>query len=511
MKRNIVKDDWYVWGEWPGIPWFHSCYIFGLALELKKRSGFSLSKFAIDIKDNVQKIYLLKHEWQEGGEWYLQQIIKNTDKLEKDLIKVEQAADALLKLNKELFSLKADKLSTSQLSVWCDKFHKANHELWSAGMVPNLLELNQGYLSAYLRKYIENTGKITEEEWQTLIAPTALSQAQIEELLFLKMVVESRKEKRLLRSLKKYGEDLILIKKEILKFPKIRKALENHYKKFCWLQYGWTGPASSLEYYLDIFSRFVRQGEAEQLLVKAIKHNLVLKQNQKQLEKKFISGDKHKKLFSLLRRLLFGKAHRMDAFYQGYYAIEPVLRASAKYFGISMSQLYMIYGGDLPSVIKKGKCDIFRLNESLKYSAYIKEGNGLNFYLGAQAKKKMAPVLNALPKIKMIADKITGECAYPGKARGRVKIIANIQEEDKFEKGDILVSYATDPSLLPMMKKAAAFITDMGGLTCHAAIVAREMKKPCIVGTKIATKVLKDGDLVEIDAEKGIVRKINKS
>jgi pyruvate,water dikinase len=59
------------------------------------------------------------------------------------------------------------------------------------------------------------------------------------------------------------------------------------------------------------------------------------------------------------------------------------------------------------------------------------------------------------------------------------------------------------------MKKAVAFVTDEGGIACHAAIVAREMKKPCIVGTKFATKSLKDGDVVEVDAYKGIIRQIN--
>jgi len=56
------------------------------------------------------------------------------------------------------------------------------------------------------------------------------------------------------------------------------------------------------------------------------------------------------------------------------------------------------------------------------------------------------------------------------------------------------------------MKKAAAFVTDEGGITCHAAIVARELKKPCIIGTKIATQALKDGDEVEVDADKGAVK-----
>ena len=63
----------------------------------------------------------------------------------------------------------------------------------------------------------------------------------------------------------------------------------------------------------------------------------------------------------------------------------------------------------------------------------------------------------------------------------------------------------TRPEYLPVMHLAAAFVTDEGGIASHAAIVAREMKKPCIIGTKIATQVLKDGDLVEVDAEKGIV------
>jgi pyruvate,water dikinase len=64
----------------------------------------------------------------------------------------------------------------------------------------------------------------------------------------------------------------------------------------------------------------------------------------------------------------------------------------------------------------------------------------------------------------------------------------------------------TRPDYLPAMQKASAFVTDEGGITCHAAIIAREMKKPCIIGTKIASKIIKDGDMVEVDADKGVVR-----
>lgn len=73
-----------------------------------------------------------------------------------------------------------------------------------------------------------------------------------------------------------------------------------------------------------------------------------------------------------------------------------------------------------------------------------------------------------------------------------------------------MVSTMTFPHFIPAMEKAGAFITDEGGILCHAAIVAREMGKPCIIGTGNATRVLKDGDLVEVDAERGIVRKVEK-
>jgi pyruvate,water dikinase len=64
----------------------------------------------------------------------------------------------------------------------------------------------------------------------------------------------------------------------------------------------------------------------------------------------------------------------------------------------------------------------------------------------------------------------------------------------------------TTPEFVPLIKLAKAIITNVGGITCHAAIVSREMNKPCIIGTKIATKVLKDGDLVEVDANRGVIK-----
>lgn len=105
---------------------------------------------------------------------------------------------------------------------------------------------------------------------------------------------------------------------------------------------------------------------------------------------------------------------------------------------------------------------------------------------------------------------LSGTVACRGKiVRGQIKKIFNSFEVSNFKVGEILVTPMTSPEYLPIMKKAKAIITDEGGLTCHAAITSRELGLPCIIGTKNATKIFKDGDIVEVDANKGIVRKIN--
>jgi phosphoenolpyruvate synthase/pyruvate phosphate dikinase len=107
---------------------------------------------------------------------------------------------------------------------------------------------------------------------------------------------------------------------------------------------------------------------------------------------------------------------------------------------------------------------------------------------------------------------LSGNCAYKGKITGRVCIIkGDGQAKTKeFIPGSILVSVNTSPNMLSVMSQAIGIITDIGGITSHAAIVARELKIPCITGTKVATQTLKDGDLIELDADSGEVRVLNK-
>jgi pyruvate,water dikinase len=101
---------------------------------------------------------------------------------------------------------------------------------------------------------------------------------------------------------------------------------------------------------------------------------------------------------------------------------------------------------------------------------------------------------------------VHGLGAAPGSASGAVRVVADLREGDRLRDGEVLVASMTAPDWVPLMRRAAAIVTDSGGMTCHAAIVSRELGIPCVVGTGDATRVLRDGEVVTVDATHGTVR-----
>jgi pyruvate, water dikinase len=100
---------------------------------------------------------------------------------------------------------------------------------------------------------------------------------------------------------------------------------------------------------------------------------------------------------------------------------------------------------------------------------------------------------------------VRGLGAAPGAASGRARVLRSLADAGRLDDGDVLVAHMTAPDWVPLMRRAAAIVTDSGGMTCHAAIVSRELGLPCVVGTGDATSKLRDGELVTVDATQGAV------
>jgi phosphoenolpyruvate synthase/pyruvate phosphate dikinase len=161
------------------------------------------------------------------------------------------------------------------------------------------------------------------------------------------------------------------------------------------------------------------------------------------------------------------------------------------------------------AALAKGReVDVDIVNERYNLSASWLCGGKLQLVTGSAASKLKKTLLPSDNSTAVQVNELKGAVAYPGRVRGVVKIVNAVKDMEKFKEGDILVSYSTNPSLVPAMNKAAAIVTNTGGVTCHAAIVSRELRTPCVIGTGYATKVLRDGDVVEVNANIGIVKKI---
>ncbi len=483
MNKTNNKN-WLLYGEYYDVFWFHSCYVNGVALAIKDRLGYGLNCVVAEQAENIQRIYVPEEEWREVGKKYLEEVVEKPDKLRLLLNDIRVAADDLIVYSKKLQTLNLSSADKKQQLEILSQYHSKHHLVWILGQVPNVLEFENSYLTDYLKSWLREKG-LSEQEvttvFQILSTPKELSAAQKQEIEILRMATQEK-------------ETTIL-------------EMNDHWQKYNWLQYGWTGPALDKTYFKAIYQDLRKQqSNSKKQLEKLLFLDKKLAEDKKYYCDKLKMPAKIKELFQLLEELLFIKAHRMDATYMSYAAVELLLKKISQDNYLSLAQVYCLYYDWLVDVIKNG-ANIDIINEIKKYSVRYYNGKEMCLLYGKEAHDFTKDIQASLPRIKEV-NELKGECAYPGKISGRVCVVNRTSEMEKFKTGDILVSNVTDPSLLPIMKKAATFITNQGGLTCHAAIVARELHTPCVVGTKIATRVLHDGDMVEVDAELGFVRKI---
>ena len=221
--------------------------------------------------------------------------------------------------------------------------------------------------------------------------------------------------------------------------------------------------------------------------------------------------EKYDALLSLIRSFAYLRTNSIDHMMMAYKTFQKPLTKIAQKLGINLEELTFLTFYEIENGLKN-KID-------LKEKARKRMQNGYLYLIGSQASylfqdRKGVEIFRSFEKFtdvyKSDRKKITGTSAFPGKATGKARVIFDRRLAGELKKGEILVTTMTSPDFVPAMKRAKAIVTNEGGILCHAAIMARELRKTCIIGTKIATDVIKTGDLVEVDANNGIVKIIKK-
>jgi phosphoenolpyruvate synthase/pyruvate phosphate dikinase len=477
---QIKNDDLTYFGERIE-PYFASSIILRGMLDkknLKKalqwnagvRWVYTNNYFFILKKDLALLQEFLKQKFKKDGVKYTKSLIKNCNAYGNKLIRVSRQVKNK-SLGKKLTTTKMRDLLVGYVNAASNYMIFQNIALVEGAVSETALEI--------AKKYSKSEGE-ANKLLSTITVASAITGGEKEQDDFLKMCTTKNPKRNAAKHAEKYG------------WLSIRFFVGN----------AWTEK--------DVLARInaANSTDAKKELEKRIVHRKEREQQIAQTIKGFSKTDKD--LVGLVRDLVFLRTQRTDFFQQSSFYVQPLVKEIAKNFDMTYDELLYLSGAEVLLALE-GKLNAKEVVEKRKIGFIVLFDSDEDKILdGAEANQlvKELPILN---RDSAQAGEIIGKTGYGGKAIGKARIVKSDKDNSKVEQGDILVSMMTTPNFIPAMERAAAFVTDEGGITCHAAIIAREMKKPCVIGTKNATKLIHDGDLIEVDADKGTVKIISKA
>lgn len=479
----------------------------------ERRVKFKITSSLSIYEGNLLKIYFINEDFKELSKDVLSVLIKNPEIGIKDTESVVKLSDKLSIYSDEFNARDYTKTSLPEmLKLWKDYYSKWK-TLHVLGWFQNASDMSDmlftKHLLALLGEKIRKKGAIINQQdaFSKLTTPTEDSNMQKEYEDLLKILVEIEQDSNTREIFT--GLEPRNILKTIQSKP-IGKKLEKHAYEYGWLGYGYVGPNWDELYFIDLLSSLIRQKtNAKKLLEEIQDKKQKLVSEQEKIIKSLGLDENEKLLFEAARGFVFAKGYRKDAMFKFLSRIEPFYQEIARRLLISINDLRYCYPTEFEDLIARKPELISKIQERQKFSLWESKQGSNTFLEGKQAREHLSRL--AFQKEEDLnVSQLTGTTACPGRVRGSVKIINRSEDMKKMSKGDILVSIATNPDLVPAMKIAGAIVADVGGITCHAAIVSRELNIPCVVGTRIGTKALKDGMLVDVDATHGFVRIIKK-
>lgn len=286
--------------------------------------------------------------------------------------------------------------------------------------------------------------------------------------------------------------------------------ITRHAELYGWVYYVYEGPAFQEVQFVEFLQEILNKGISPSVrLEELMAERQCLCEEQKNWIDRLSKNDNERQLLTLASEFVWSKPRRKDYQSKSYFHMEKFYREWARRMGVSLRHARSATIEQIFSGLRGEKIGLDVLESQYQLHSVTNEDGVPRIRVRAEVEvfiKDM--VMQSEEEVDTRMSELQGSTAYPGKARGKVRIVNAPEDMAEFVSGEILVSIATTPSIVPAMKKAAAILTDEGGLTCHAAIVSRELKVPCIVGLRNVTTALKNGEEVKVDAGSGSVFRV---
>ncbi|MBW2967138.1 hypothetical protein KY362_01490 [Candidatus Woesearchaeota archaeon] len=282
--------------------------------------------------------------------------------------------------------------------------------------------------------------------------------------------------------------------------------LNAHVDRYCWIPSDYESAAWDRQHFIGMLKQLLKGTSDPVRKLEALKTQPAsLRKKKDRIIKELDLDQETVKLFEAVADAGYLLDYKKERFTLSHYHMRHWIEEAAKRLNISIRQLRYMTMDEVKAALVNNRIDTAELDERYNYCVVIVDENGAEFYYKDEA-KEMFRLFQ--PTVDGDKTEIQGTCAQAGTVRGYARVMLSSRDQSKMQDGEVLITTMTTPDFVPAMKKAKAIITDEGGITCHAAIVSRELGTPCVVGTKIATRFFRTGDLVEIHAASGIVRKM---
>jgi len=339
------------------------------------------------------------------------------------------------------------------------------------------------------------------EIFNILTTPSDESETLKENKSLLEIAVCIRNDPKL-RDLFKSDNKRIMSEIERLNIGLWNKIM-HHREEYAWMGFCLlSGKPAELDFFLNRIRENIKENP-EKKCKDIVDARIAAEKKIEEIMDRFEFSDEFRKLVELMRKTIYLRTFRIEQINKGIYYSWDTLNRYAKHVGIDYDTLVYLSTKELEELEKKGNTTKLKAiaRERQKGFGYVNDDNGVHVYTSKELDKLKKQLSTKIRDVKVLK----GQLASKGKAKGCVKIVKDASDLDKVRRGDILVTKMTTPDYVAAMERSAAVVTDIGGITCHAAIVSRELGIPCVIGTEIATRVLSDGDIVSVDADKGLV------
>lgn len=481
----------------------------GYVLPHRNAAGVGLAHFVVVFDGPTVTYLIVEDQWKEVSAQYFRRVQQNPSMLTSVFRNIHRTSDALLASAQRIALVATPSHSNRQL---LKLYHVAMARLgrvYHFGLVPTFLDFKEyTYVTDLLMTMLADRGVVEDERGKVFALLTTSTD-------WWDFTIAEDEMRRLIRAIRSnaawssvfaHSEAM----EELTTNRRLRSLLEAYRERFQWLHYGYEGPRMRLEDVIAMIQQRLRGTHGDQSIRQSVaRQHARIAREQSQAIRQYALTRSDVRWFDIARKMSFYKSYRRLRQSQSYAHLEAFQQLLAQRSSISLELWRMLTPDEVESILIDAVAPPADLTARRSTCVYGRADGALFLLSGPRARRFIDRYVTTLHEKR--GPLLHGQVAYPGVVEGVAVVVRTPEDVAAVALNAIIISPSLNPYMQLAMERCRAIVTDAGGLTCHAAVVAREYQVPCVVGVANASSQIRSGDRVRVDANHGIVTIVHRA